>query len=129
MKDYLNVENVKIGLYNEKTTLHFNSMGNGMSCIEDDGNVSVEVDTIDNIVNGDNITFIKMDIEGAEYCALEGAETTIKANQPKMAICIYHNIFDFIRIPKLIKEMNANYKFAVRHYTDTLTETVLFAWV
>ena len=129
MRGYPNIENVKVGLYNEKTTLHFNSMGNGMSCIEDDGNVSVEVDTIDNIANGDSITFIKMDIEGAEYCALEGAKTIIQANRPKMAICIYHNISDFIRIPSLIREMDANYKFAVRHYTDTLTETVLFAWV
>lgn len=129
MEGYSGIRNVKIGLHNKKGVLCFHALGNGMSCLDPLGKYKVDVDSMDNILKGEEPTFIKMDIEGAEYCALEGAERTIKKYLPKMAICIYHNIKDFIEIPALIKRFDNRYKFAVRHYTDTLTETVLFAWV
>lgn len=129
MSEYQNVVNIKKGVYNKKTVLRFNANGNGMSCVGDDGNTSIEVDTLDNIFEDEKVTFIKMDIEGSEYAALEGACKVISRDAPKLAICIYHNIDDFIRIPRIIKSFNSKYKFAVRHYTDTLTETVLYAWV
>lgn len=128
MQLYSNVTNIKKGLHSKKEILKFNAMGNGMSCIEDDGAFSVEVDRLDNMIN-ERVTFIKMDIEGAEYDAISGASSLIQTYKPKMAVCIYHNIEDFIKIPRLIKSLDTNYKFAVRHYTDTLTETVLYAWV
>ena len=38
----------------------------------------------------DNISLIKLDIEGAEREALKGAERIIKKCRPVLAICAYH---------------------------------------
>ena len=54
-----------------------------------DGDI-LEVDAIDNVLAGGRATFIKMDIEGAELDALKGAEKTIRAWRPLLAICAYH---------------------------------------
>lgn len=73
------------------------------------------------------LDFIKMDIEGAEYEVLQGANRTIKQYSPKLAISLYHSIQDFNRIPKLIKSINPDYKLFLSHATIHAEETVLFA--
>jgi FkbM family methyltransferase len=78
------------------------------------------------------ITFIKMDIEGAERYALEGMRETITKYKPKLAICIYHLPDDYFVIPKTLKDMNMEYRFYVRqHENDSYYhepfETVLYA--
>lgn len=53
----------------------------------------------------ETITFLKADIEGAEWDMLHGAENIIRRSKPKMAISIYHNIYDFFRIPLYLREL------------------------
>ncbi|QDR81952.1 FkbM family methyltransferase [Sporomusa termitida] len=73
-------------------------------------------------------TFIKMDIEGAEYEALLGAKGTIQKVHPKLAICVYHKTEHFWMIPELIKEFDSSYTFFLRHYSpDDVREYVLYA--
>ena len=72
-------------------------------------------------------TFIKMDIEGAEYNALLGAERLIRERHPKLAICVYHSIEDYIRIPLLIRSFYSGYRFYFRHHSVTSGESVLYA--
>lgn len=87
----------------------------------------IELDSIDNLIN-EPVTFIKMDIEGFEMNALNGAVETIKKYRPKLAICIYHKYTDFIDIPKFILDLNLEYKFYVRHHEKSnFCETVLYA--
>lgn len=74
----------------------------------------VEIVKLDDDID-DKITFIKMDIEGAEKDALKGAARTIKENMPKLAICVYHGYDDLLDIPELIDSINPNYKFYLRH--------------
>ncbi|MDB5284021.1 MAG: putative SAM-dependent methyltransferase [Bacteroidota bacterium] len=73
------------------------------------------------------INFIKMDIEGAEFPALNGALKTIRKHKPKLAIALYHSIEDFARIPKLINDLNLGYRFYLGHYTPYGHETIMFA--
>jgi FkbM family methyltransferase len=75
----------------------------------------------------DKVDFIKMDIEGAEPDALEGAIETIKRFKPKLAIAIYHSMDDFVSIPDLILKLNLGYKLYLGHYTIHSEETVIFA--
>ncbi len=75
------------------------------------------------------ITFIKMDIEGAEIEALKGAEQTIQTQKPKLAICIYHRDSHLYEIPLMIKKMVPEYRFWIRHHSDTASETVVCARV
>ncbi len=89
--------------------------------------IEVQVDTLDNILADKKISFIKMDIEGAETDTLLGAKNIIQTQKPKLAICIYHSDKDMIHIPLLIHELVPDYKLYVRHYSDTWIETVLYA--
>lgn len=119
-------EVIEKGLYSEDTELHFVSMGNGCSGIAEEGECVVKVCAIDHEIK-EAVTFIKMDIEGAELEALKGAANTIKKYRPKLAICVYHKPEDIIDIPKYILELNPEYKLYMRHYSDNAGETVLYA--
>ncbi len=96
------------------------------------GQVGVEVTTgsLDDLVEARSLPrldFIKMDIEGAEMQALIGAERTIRKFRPQLAISIYHDIRDFVRIPDWIASLNLGYRFYIDHFTIHAEETVLFA--
>lgn len=115
------------GLWSEKSTLHFAERGSGSSCItEKETGVSIDTVSLDQCVS-DKVTFIKMDIEGAELEALKGNRKIIQRYRPKLAICIYHKKEDLIDIPMYIKELVPDYKLYVRHYSHGITETVLYA--
>lgn len=74
-------------------------------------------------------TFLKADIESYEYSMLLGAKETITKYRPKIAVCIYHNSVDLYDIAALLKEYVPEYKFAVRHHSYDMDDTVLYAWV
>lgn len=75
------------------------------------------------------VTWIKMDIEGAEEDALLGCETIIRSHSPKLSICTYHGYEDIWKLPRLIDRMNPSYRFYMRYYGGNLipTEFVLTA--
>ncbi len=87
-----------------------------------DSGVSVEIVPLDDEV-GDEATFIKMDIEGAEQSALLGLEKTISTRHPKLAICTYHGYEDIWKIPVMIDKMYPGYKFYFRHYGGNFPPT------
>lgn len=59
--------------------------------------VEIKVNTLDSIATQlklPHIDFIKMDIEGANLIALEGATETLKRPEVKLAIAAYHNLLN-----------------------------------
>jgi hypothetical protein len=52
-----------------------------------------------------------MDIEGYEMKALRGASEIIKRYKPKLAVCLYHNIFHMWEIPLFIDKLGLGYTF------------------
>lgn len=84
---------------------------------------------LDDIVLDEKVTFVKMDIEGAEVEALYGAKNTILKNKPKLAICIYHKPTDLWEIPVLLHSWIPDYKFYIRHYGARYYGTILFATI
>lgn len=67
--------------------------------------------SIDEAVAGrEKVTFIKMDVEGAEIELLKGAKNTILKDKPKLAICIYHKAQDMIDLPVYIKSLVPEYR-------------------
>jgi len=86
---------------------------------------AVHLNTIDNIIK-DKIDFIKLDIEGAEQDAIEGAKETIKKYTPILAICIYHKAEDWYKVPQKVLAINDNYKIYLRHYMEGIFETVMY---
>lgn len=115
------------GLWSEDTTLHFSEMGNGASRItQQETTTSIHVVPLDRCISGE-VTFIKMDIEGAELEALKGCQEIIRRCRPRLAISIYHKKEDLVEIPLFIKTLVPEYKLYVRHYSNDTGETVLYA--
>lgn len=73
------------------------------------------------------VTYIKMDVEGAELKSLMGAKNVIRNYHPRLAISIYHSDEDMIGIIEYVKENYPFYKLYVRHYTYFYADTVLYA--
>ena len=115
------------GLWNCNDILNFNLYGGGGSCIVETGNTQVQVVALDDVIEKDGVTFIKMDIEGAELEALKGATKTIKRFRPKLAISLYHKPQDIIDIPEYLIDLNQGYKLFIRHYTNWTVDTILYA--
>ena len=118
---------VRSGLWNQKDVLHFQSGASGASMVSEEGDICINVDCLDNMLNDEPVTFIKMDLEGSEYNALLGAEKTIAKYKPKLAISVYHKPEDIWELPGLILSMNPDYKFWFGHYSTAAAETVLYA--
>lgn len=126
LNDIRDVNLVNLGAWDKPDSLHF-SMNAGGSAITETGDEIVHTDTIDHLLGGGRATFIKMDIEGAEANAIMGARETICRYKPKLAICVYHRKDDLIRIPSLLQELVPEYHFYIRHHTNLVVETVLYA--
>lgn len=84
---------------------------------------------IDDRTIKEEITFVKMDIEGAELDALRGMEKMIINYKPKLAISIYHKWEDKWEIPIYIKSIVPEYSIIIRHHHRLNWETVLYAYI
>ena len=120
-----NIEFFPIGLSHEKGVLRFNSEAGSASAVSSGGDISITVNTLDNLVQ-ERISFIKMDLEGWELKALEGCKSHILNERPKLAIAVYHQASDFRLVYKYVMSLNPDYKIYVRHYTQGWSETVMF---
>jgi len=124
---YKNIQTHNVACWNEKTVLKFQSAQTA-GHVTEIGDISVQADVLDNILKDEKVTFLKMDIEGAEEMALKGAARVIQENKPILAVCIYHSLEDYYKIPLIIKEFNQEYKLFTRHYKDLYDhETVCYA--
>ncbi|MDR2590938.1 MAG: FkbM family methyltransferase [Oscillospiraceae bacterium] len=133
-KDIKNVTVYECGLWNKSTTLSFSSKKDNPGAVhitvidgDKSADTKVQVVKLDDILGGEEATFIKMDIEGAELNALKGAKQTILHYKPKLAICLYHKPEDIWEIPEYIINLRDDYKLYLRHHSVTYFDTVLYA--
>lgn len=133
LKEFVNKTNVhniyvnNLGLHNKRNRLNFSSNGNVGSNININGKDIIEVISLDEYLENKKVSFIKMDIEGSEKEALQGAQKLIKKYKPKLAICIYHKPEDLWEIPFYIKSLVNDYKIYIRHYGRDWCDTVCYA--
>jgi len=83
------------------------------------------INSLDNLLD-EKVDFIKLDIEGAEQDAIEGAQNIISKYTPILAICIYHKAEDWYKVPQKVLAINSNYTLYLRHYMEGIYETVLY---
>ncbi|UCZ86723.1 FkbM family methyltransferase [Pseudomonas sp. L5B5] len=86
---------------------------------------NVQVRRLDAILD-DSPTLIKMDIEGAELQALQGACGHISQGRPKLAISAYHRASDLLEITRYVESLRADYKIGLRHHTEERWDTCLY---
>ncbi len=123
------IECVRAALSDEEGTARYMVDGNNLSGsrLMDNGGMLVKTIALDQYMIGrGTVDFIKADVEGSELQLLHGSAEIIKKYRPKLAICLYHDIMDFLEIPKYIKSLVPEYEMRVRHHTCGRYETVLY---
>jgi FkbM family methyltransferase len=111
------------GVWHQDETLTFHVFGNSAldsivmtNRVEENKTprkVSIEVTTIDRIVTElelDRVDFIKMDVEGAERKALDGARATIMRFAPRMSVATENLADDPQVIPVLVSKLRPTYR-------------------
>lgn len=99
-----------------------------VSQLTESGAVTVPIVKIDDDIEED-VTFIKMDIEGGEEEALSGCLDKIRKNHPKLALSVHHNYKDIWKLPRMICAADPSYRFYLRYYGLRIlpTEYTLYA--
>ena len=94
--------------------------------ISPNGTHTIATVAIDDLLCGEQIDLIKLDIEGAEAAALRGASHTLRNSRPVLAISAYHKPDDLWVLPDLISAMCPDYTFHLRQHAGNSFELVLY---
>ena len=121
------VHPIHAGIYSSGGTLKFRDDASRGAIFAADGEIEMPVTTIDEVLGDKRLTYIKMNIEGAEIDALQGGRNAIRKWKPRLALSIYHRASDLWRIPQLVLELDMGYRLYLRQHDGGIIETVLYA--
>ena len=108
-----NIEYFNAAAWDKNEVLSFDKKA-GRNSRQSESGEKVEALALDEAA--DSVTFIKMDVEGAEEKALIGARGLIERFKPKLYVCAYHRNEDAYNLPRLIKSFCSEYKIYYRHH-------------
>lgn len=108
------IEAYNAGAWSEDCEMSFSTRGGRNSKVG--GETIISMRSLDSVLSGDKVTYVKYDVEGAELQALLGSKQAIRTHKPKLFCAVYHRNEDLFRIPLLIAELNPEYKLYLRHY-------------
>ena len=117
----IDIKCINSGAWCESTTLLFDASGNRNAGIVSKGNIvskikEVSVVSVDEVLVGASVDYIKYDVEGSEKEALLGSKNTIQKHSPKLLVSLYHRSEDLFALPELIKELNPDYLLYLRRF-------------
>jgi FkbM family methyltransferase len=116
---------VAVGAHNG--TAHFSGDGIGGGRVTDTAGVEVPCVCLDDALAREPVSFIKMDIEGAELQALEGAHRVIWRDRPVLAICGYHRPDHLWRVLLSLKTLAPDSALFLRSHCADGLDAVCYA--
>ena len=131
-RNLYNVKPINLGVWDRHTHLSFKenqATGEVSGKIIEENDASsetIEVNSLDAVLDNAKVDFIKMDIEGAEIKALQGARNCIQTNLPTLAISAYHELEHLWKVPLLIKTIDKDYDIYFGHHMWNMADTVCY---
>lgn len=107
--------------------VRFSSDGIGGGSVRATSGVEVPCVRLDDALAGERVSFIKMDIEGMELKALEGAHRVISRDLPVLAVCGYHTPDHLWRVPVALKSLAPDSWLFVRSHCADGLDTVWYS--
>lgn len=104
-----------IGIHSTYAELPFESRRGRGSNLAAVGRV-IPVDSVDHILAGREVTYLKMDVEGQEQAAIQGAGKTLTRWRPKLSVAAYHRTEDLFALPLAVWRERQDYKVYLRHF-------------
>ena len=116
MEGLASLRTVEAAVWDEDTVLEFSDSSGRQSTLINAHKRQVQALKMDNLLGSEPVTYIKMDVEGAEKQALLGLKEHILRDKPKMFIAAYHYDNDFFELPELIWQLCPDYKIYLRKH-------------
>lgn len=108
---------INAGIYDRDTILTFANKSGRHSAVSRDGaGIQVPMRSIDSIMGKQPVSIIKMDVEGEERLALEGAKTVLLRDCPRLIVSAYHRNEDLFTLPLQIYKSNPAYRIYLRQH-------------
>jgi FkbM family methyltransferase len=115
-----------LGLSDSYRILSFNAGSGEGAAISENGTAHIAVAALDDILAGCTVDFIKLDVEGAELQALQGARKLIQRSRPVLALSLYHCPQDLWELPLALSSLCEDYRFHVRQHYFNSFDSVLY---
>ncbi|CAN5495153.1 hypothetical protein BH09PSE5_BH09PSE5_48400 [soil metagenome] len=105
----------EMGVYDRNAFLRSEgySAGVSISAVAETSGTGVHVCKLDDTL--DELSHLRLEIEGAELEALNGARRLIVSRRPTMTVSAYHKPTDFPDLLAFIEQTDMNYSLALRH--------------
>lgn len=130
-KEYHHIQFYNIGLAEKKGKLLLESTNIQSAHFVQGSNentITVPVDTLDNILEDEEISLIKIFTPFFQRKILEGATNILKTKSPRMIINVGTNIEDLLSIMDLLTECCSKYRFLLRYDFPMPTRLFLYAY-
>lgn len=106
-------------------TLRFAANGDMSSHVSTNGAISVPCVRLDDKV--EKASLIKMDVEGYEPKALQGAKRLISEHRPRLAIAAYHYAHDLLDVVDTLESIAPDYRIHLRHHFGYFFDSIIYA--
>ncbi|HEV8068195.1 MAG TPA: FkbM family methyltransferase [Planctomycetaceae bacterium] len=125
LRDKIRLVQAAVG--SRRETVRFEAIGTAGSQVTSAGTYEVRCLPLDEVLADCGASLIKMDIEGSELQALQGAQNTIRKHLPALSICLYHRQEDLWTIPLFIASLSDKYRLFLRRHSDDCWEQICYA--
>jgi FkbM family methyltransferase len=88
----------------------------------------VEIASLDSLLEGARVDFLKADVEGAEHDLLAGAQETLARWHPRIAITVYHDENDWRDLLALSHRAYSGYRYELSGITQHGKPVLLRLW-
>ena len=116
LMSYDNIELINAAASDKNELRSFDGNAGRQGKLSDTGRLT-QCRSVDSVLGGDECTYIKYDVEGAEKQAIIGSHGTIEKYSPKICTALYHRAYDLIDLPLQLNEIMPEYKFYMRQYS------------
>ena len=116
-----------LGTWSTTTQLKFSSGSSMASHLSDQGDVTIQCVAVDDLLHGQAINLVKLDVEGAEIETLKGMKQLIHEQRPNLLVSAYHTPGHLHEIAELIDDWSLGYRFHLRVHEQNSFGVVLYA--
>lgn len=116
-----------LGTWSSNTQLRFASDGSMASRLSDDGDKVIQCVAVDDVLQGEPVNLVKLDVEGAEIETLKGMKRIVTAQRPALLVSAYHAPEHMYEVIDLIHGWDLGYRFHLRVHEYNTFGTVIYA--
>lgn len=116
-----------LGTWSSTRQLRFASDSSMASHLSEAGDVTIQCVAIDELMRGESVNLVKLDVEGAEIETLKGMARLIAEQRPNLLVSAYHTPGHLFEIAELIHEWGLGYRFHLRVHEHNSFGVVLYA--